>query len=639
MSEHIYYSPDKTIQLNGDTLLYEFHMASSVWQQDPKFRPYFCTKEAKFYFSEAGKISHRPYQNAFSQGIESLYSKFYVESKKEHVAFCFKTLVYIEMATGEIHCEWIPLEEGGLDVESVYWPSPMSFYQDKSNWYTLLPYQQGLLVPNLWPETLGDIPFQGMFGACGAYMPWFAQVRDDAAYMAICLTPDNAAYEAKHPAGANYSSVFLRYDKNLGHMTPKRCMKYVFFGEDEADYNAIAKYYRQEVKRNGHFRSLREKAQEIPSVKDLEGAFFVHMGIKTAVQEDSDMYDPDNPDKNNMLVPFAQRAEEMREIKAQGIDKLYLHLDGWAEPGYDNKHPDYREACQAAGGFEGMLDLIHTLHELGYLFGIHDQYRDYYFAGEGFDKAFACHLEDGSIPTHSRWAGGKQTYLCQVFSPVFLRRNFSTLKAKGIVPDAAYLDVFTCNEGDECFHPDHIMTRGECYSYRLECFHYLLSEGILSSSEEVNDWAIPAQIFCHYAPYDFMLRKPGSAKYGLPVPLFNLVYHDCVIIPWMMERHPGEDYMLYALLNGGAPYFIRQAAYPNIDGAFESEPLSLEEHKSRCRVVSKLHQEIAMEELIAHHFLEEDGSRQESIFADGSRVEVDFNKGIYHIEKIADEVD
>ena len=48
-----------------------------------------------------------------------------------------------------------------------------------------------------------------------------------------------------------------------------------------------------------------------------------------------------------------------------------------------------------------------------------------------------------------------------------------------------------------------------------------------------------------------------------------------------------EDYMLYALLNGGAPYLIRDAAYPNFDGAFEdSIELQLEEDIRRCKVVS-----------------------------------------------------
>jgi len=50
--------------------------------------------------------------------------------------------------------------------------------------------------------------------------------------------------------------------------------------------------------------------------------------------------------------------------------------------------------------------------------------------------------------------------------------------------------------------------------------------------------------------YDFMLEKPGSPKKGIPVPLFNLVYHDCVIEPWMMDKVSNdEDYMLYALIN------------------------------------------------------------------------------------------
>ena len=36
---------------------------------------------------------------------------------------------------------------------------------------------------------------------------------------------------------------------------------------------------------------------------------------------------------------------------------------------------------------------------------------------------------------------------------------------------------------------------------------------------------------------------------------FNLVYHDCVIEPWMMEKlNDTDDYMLYALLNGGEAY-------------------------------------------------------------------------------------
>ena len=54
-----------------------------------------------------------------------------------------------------------------------------------------------------------------------------------------------------------------------------------------------------------------------------------------------------------------------------------------------------------------------------------------------------------------------------------------------------------------------------------------------------------------------------------------------------------EDYMLYALLAGGAPYLVRDGAYPNTDGAFDGEKISLEEMTERCRVVTELHEKTA----------------------------------------------
>ena len=69
------------------------------------------------------------------------------------------------------------------------------------------------------------------------------------------------------------------------------------------------------------------------------------------------------------------REQQIREIHDLGVEKVYLHLDGWADPGYDNQHPDYTPACQAAGGWEDMKSLVDTMHDFGYKFGIHDQYR------------------------------------------------------------------------------------------------------------------------------------------------------------------------------------------------------------------------------------------------------------------------
>lgn len=408
-------------------------------------------------------------------------------------------------------------------------------------------------------------------------------------------------------------------------------MRYSFL--NDCDYNDLCKVYRTYVKEQGRLKTLAEKAAKNPSVDDLIGCAFVHKGIKTAVQENSDFFDPADPEKNNRVVTFAEREKEMRELHELGVEKLYLHLDGWAQPGYDNQHPDYTPACAEAGGWEGMKSLADTMQELGYMFGIHDQYRDYYLTAPSYDEHYACVLADGTVPGHKRWAGGPQTFLCGTQAPYYVKRNFSSLEEHDIHLDCAYLDVFTCNEGDECANPYHRMTRKDCYDYRNRCFEYLLSKNILPSSEEVSDWSVPSLVFCHYAPYDFMMRAPGTPKEGIPVPLYNLVYHDCVIEPWMMDRvSEKEDYMLYALLNGGAPYLIREGAYPNTDGSFESDVKgTIEEDIRRCKVVSDLHEKVAKCEMVRHELVNGDANVQKTTFADGTTVTVDFEKQTYEI--------
>lgn len=69
------------------------------------------------------------------------------------------------------------------------------------------------------------------------------------------------------------------------------------------------------------------------------------------VQDNSDFFDPEHPDKNNHLFTFEQREKQIRHLHENHVKKLYLHLDGWAQPGYDNQHPDYLPACKEAGGW------------------------------------------------------------------------------------------------------------------------------------------------------------------------------------------------------------------------------------------------------------------------------------------------
>lgn len=620
-----------TVRLHEETLLVSLFRNDAEWNWREDFVPTLECDEGIFSFTDARSVSHELFQNGIGTGIRSCFEGF--EANGTVRPYSFETLIWIEAISGDIRFEWLPLCEEGLSVKKVRWPGEMSFEKASRSWYSVLNHQQGLLVPNDWETALDHVVFNGFFETAGAYMPWFGQVKDREGYIAICETPWNAGYTAEHPAGGPYSHVGIYYEPSLGKMDYRRVLRYTLLSD--CDYNDLCKVYRAYVRETGHLRTLAEKAAQNPSVDRLIGCSFVHTGIKTVVQPDSDFFDPENPEKNNHCTPFSKRTEEIKLLHNMGVEKLYLHLDGWAQPGYDNCHPDYSPACIEAGGWEGMKELADTMHECGYLFGIHDQYRDFYKSAKSFDENYACRLTDGTIPEHHRWAGGPQSYLCATQAPYYLKRNFAALFENGIELDGAYLDVFTCNEGDECTNPEHRMTRRECYEYRGQCFSWLLAHGILSSSEEVSDWAIPSLVFCHYAPYSFMMKRPGLPKDGIPVPLFNLVYHDCVIEPWMMDKaSENDDYMLYALLNGGAPYLLRDAAYLNTDGSFEGdELLALEEMIRRSKTVSALHEKIAKCEMVRHRMNPENWWIQETEFSDGTKVKVDFKNQTYEISE------
>ena len=578
-------------------------------------------------WSDAAHVDHRLREFGTGCGIVSGFRGF------AGTDYAFETVVWIESSSGDVMFEWIPLDESGLDVTCVRWPGELAFDERRDDWCTLITHCQGTMIPNSWPVAAAPLPFDGRFETEAGYMPWFAQLRGRAACLTICETPWNAGYALDHPASGPYTHIGLWFDASLGRMDHRRTARVRLMAD--ADVTAVAKAYRGWVDEHGALRTLEEKAVRNPSVRELTGRMWMHVGAKTAVQPDSRMYDADHPERNGALVTFSQRARQLRDLHAMGVDRLFMHLDGWGQPGYDNQHPDYLPACREAGGWDGLKALADTAHECGFMFGLHDQYRDYYRAATTFDPANAVRLPDGTMPEHAAWAGGAQTYLCAALAPDYVKRNYREIAAHGVDIDCTYLDVFTCNEGDECDAPEHRMTRRDCYRLRGECFAWLLAHGILTSSEEVADWAVPHLVFCHYAPYDFQMRDPKAPREGVPVPLQNLVYHDCVIEPWMMERiEDGDDYMLYALLNGGAPYLIRDAAYAGFDGDAGDAAARhrLEQDIARCRTVADLHRRVGMLEMTGFEFVDGDWRRQRTTFADGTTVSVDFDADTWHID-------
>ncbi len=108
---------------------------------------------------------------------------------------------------------------------------------------------------------------------------------------------------------------------------------------------------------------------------------------------------------------------------------------------------------------------------------------------------------------------------------------------------------------------------------------------------------------------------------GIPVPLFNLVYHDALLLPWSLGKGewgiPQNDLgYLHGLANAGMPY------------------LSLppdEEELEQVRTMCALHKRVGLSEMTNHEFLDESFRKQRTTFADGTTVTIDLDKDTFEI--------
>ena len=290
--------------------------------------------------------------------------------------------------------------------------------------------------------------------------------------------------------------------------------------------------------------------------------------------------------------------------------------------GYDNLHPDFLPPSPEAGGWEGMRALSDACRKVGFQFAIHDNYRDYYHDAPSFKKQYAVQHENGDVWSYGQWYGGLQCDLCASQAPGLFRRNLLALEEGGVRMDGVYLDVFAIIAPEECYHPDHPMTRRQCMAYRAECFNLARTRAGVISSEEPSDWAVP-----HIDWVDHVHTAEAEGRpAGIPVPLFSLVYHDAMLVPWGTSNEPsaggfvpkGDAPFLHAALNAGLPWM---SLIPD-DDALE-----------RAQTLCDLHRRVGRLEMTRHEFLDAGHRRQRTTFADGTTVTVDFEGGGLEIRR------
>lgn len=626
------------LRLNYDDSIkaYEIRYKDFLWVNDGE-KPNVILREK----TEEGYVKTRCLlQNAQHQEITKTESKItvrYSGFEGKHGMYSLELLCTAEITGDNTVCFAVKTEhDGECDIESVYFPGAFNSVESGEDSYGVESIRQGLLVPDGY-EHMEYLPLQREVNSGGCYMPIWGRVCDKTGFSAIVETPyDMISQSAVGKRESFVTSV--NWLSSLGKLGYERKVRFTF--HENCDYNEIAKDYRAYLIEKGEFVSIKDKIETNKNIEKLIGCPVLHHKIYTNTQPESSFYDKDGTN-DFVYAAFEKRADQMRRMKELGLEKLYIHTDGWGEQGYDNNHPYILPPCPKAGGWEGMKKLADTCREVGYIFALHDQYRDYYYSSKKYDPEKAVMNYDGSHPYCSIWDGGEHSFLCASFAPEFVKMTYEELKEHGIDVQGAYLDVFSIVPGDECFHPDHRITREQNIQYRKECFDYMNGKGMIMSSEEPGMQMTDKLALVHHGPYCVYPQGEG-VRVGIPVPLTSLVLHDCLMIPWGLYTHwgipIGESGEAYCALHAGMPYLepftttsvkVGTNVLPADMDLKADDELKVEIEK--VKELAALQRKLYDKEMIRHEFL--DGTKvQRTTYSDGTKITADVEKGTYLIE-------
>ncbi|MCP4609710.1 MAG: hypothetical protein GY845_13455 [Planctomycetes bacterium] len=602
------------IEVDSSDLQMTVHTPSQRWSMIPSFSGDLIVENSgerlSLRLADAGKKEISSYQTGFKSGIKIALEDFVSKDKK--LDFQIQLFICLEGEDEELVCELIAAEKNTTVLEC-FWPQGVA---DDCFDYTVVPFMQGMLLPRDWAEKVWL--YNTVTYGRGLYMPWWGHQKGKSAMLFLLETPEDGGCRFRHPAGGP-TKIELRWINSLGKLAYPRRVRFCFF--ENSNYVDLAKRYRRYVRRTGHFVSLKEKIARNPLVGKLIGSPVVHTSILYHIQPESSYYHKDDPAKNHRVVSFEERAKQLRQLSSKGVKQAYVHLDGWGFRGYDNLHPDIIPPCPDAGGWEGMKSFAETCEEIGYVFAIHDQYRDYYLDAKSYDERHTILDRKGTRHYGSTWYGGKQSILCSSLALGHVKKNYLSLLNHGVKVRGAYLDVFAVVPPDECYNPEHPVSRIECLKYRGNCLDFIRANGGVVSSEEPADWAIPHLDLVHHGPYALVPNPGRGPAMGIPVPLFNLVYHDALLLPWSLGKGawgiPEKDLgYLHGLANAGLPYVSLNPA---------------EKELVRVRTMSALNERVGLLEMTSHEFLDKSYRRQRTTFADGTQVTIDLDKDTFEI--------
>ena len=477
--------------------------------------------------------------------------------------------------------------------------------------YLVVPMNEGISYP------VDDESIEPMwlvaYGGHGICMAFWGVTDGESGHTVIIETPDDALIQINRLEGR--LCIAPRWESQKGDFGYTRKLRYVFF--DKGGHVAMCKRYRQYAQQIGRLKTLDQKRQENPNVDLLIGAV-------------------------NLWCWENDALAIVREMKSAGIDRIL-----WS----NRASP---EVIKAMNEIDGVLTSRYDIYQdLMDPQVVKDKLR-----GSHPDWTQAGWPKDIMLDATGDWCKGWQVrgkdgqmYPCGVLCDK-QAINF----AKQRVPEelkthpyrCRFIDTTTASPWRECYSPEHPMTRSDSRHWKMELLRYMSEDmKLVTGSETGHDAAVP---FVHY--FEGMLslgpyRVPDSGrdmsriwdevpqqvakfqvghKYRLP--LWELVYHDCVVAQWYWGDYNNKLPAIWAkrdlfnILYGTPPMFMFNRQYWS-----QNKDRFAKSYNDICSVARA----VGYAEMTDHRFLTPDRDVQQTMFSNGVVVSVNFGDKPYSL--------
>ncbi|MDA3925428.1 MAG: hypothetical protein PF904_12090 [Kiritimatiellae bacterium] len=580
----------------------------------------------------------------------------------------YRTVITLEQDTPEFTVDLLGPAENEIRTP-IFFPAA---FESAPGDRVIVPVGEGIS----YPAEVSDPPLglRKYYSGHGITMAFFAAMEDkimpsgeasgNAAYMAINETPDNSGIDllrvkgdmttgrAGTTAGGKLLTVRQVWGADRGRFGYARRVRFVFF--DGGGHVAICKRYRRHAQKLGLVVPFAEKLKQNPArskrLKKLFGAANIWVFSGEFLGKHQNIYD--EATGNYRPSPATQQFMDSqlaiyRDMRTNGMDRLLIGA------GADAAH--LKEINAIDGTLSSRYDIYQDVmdpEQYDNLTAIKNEWPKEAFPQDlRIDRngkpalGWKVPLKKPTLINGKTSSWISCTQLCDRQAIPYARKRIAEeLKTKPY--SCRFIDVTACSSWSECWSPSHPTTRSESRAFKADLLALPAKEfNLVFGSETGHEAFVP---MCDY--FEGMLslivcRVPDAgrnmtriwdkvpakvAKYqtgeSYRLPLFQLVYHDCIVSYWYWGDYNNKLPALWGKRD------LFNALY-GVPPMYVVTPDNWAEFRERIfasyRVAEPVSKLTAQAEMIDHRILTADRAVQQTSFANGIRVTVNFSPEDY----------